>query len=733
MAGTRSNRMKWAALTAVATLAAQGVALGSSASPAVANSPAPSARADNILPRSAALNLQESFDDSTLTKPSDWIRVVGSGSSGSVCLTARNSTAPAIAMAKSTTISGCSTNPDPDGQGALRLTAAVGSQAGAMLFDDSLSTTEGLDITFRFSQWGGGGVAPADGISFFVKDGANTYDSAGAKGPGLGYSFDNYNPNAPLPGVPGALFGIGMDLYGNFSLASSSKDCGTASGPGFRPNNLVLRGDDSSIAQNGTSGYCYLAGTTVNIGPSGNVFNTTRAEGERQVRIVVDKPAVPNPRVYVYMAQSSAAPLPTVPTLEAPLPAKFVTTPTFTFGFAASTGGGWNNHDIWDLGIQAAALQLVSVDDTFGPVQGGNTVTLTAAGDIFTGTPVVTLAGTPCTNVVINQQDRRTLTCTAGASSPGIGNVVVLSGGVTASLTNAYTYQATAPSAPIVTVTPGDSSASVAWVVDDTGRSALTRVEFAYDDTTAVDDSTTVTASPTQLSGLTNGQRYVLYVRAVNSVGPGPWSIASTFTPSVPAPPPTPVLPPSAPLSVIAMAGDSSAVVTWTPPAQSGSFPVSTYKVVSEPDGRSCLVAAPAVTCTVTGLTNGTLYSFTVVALNGAGWGQPSAPSNPVTPNVVPPTPVISLVLDQGTRSADGRHDRIRTTGSSTGILAGTLLTPYIRYGGQKGFIQGVATIVVRADGTFDWTRQIKANRKVTGYVAWSPVNSNKVTWFKVR
>ena len=95
--------------------------------------------------------------------------------------------------------------------------------------------------------------------------------------------------------------------------------------------------------------------------------------------------------------------------------------------------------------------------------------------------------------------------------------------------------------------------------------------------------------------------------------------------------------------------------------------------------------------------------------------------------------PSASLTLDQGTRKADGRHDRIRTTGSSTGIPAGTKLTPYIRYSGQSSFSQGKASIVVQTDGTFRWTREIRKDKDVTGYVAWTDVESNRVTWVKIR
>lgn len=93
-----------------------------------------------------------------------------------------------------------------------------------------------------------------------------------------------------------------------------------------------------------------------------------------------------------------------------------------------------------------------------------------------------------------------------------------------------------------------------------------------------------------------------------------------------------------------------------------------------------------------------------------------------------------SLVLDQGVRiKGKGRiHDRINTTGSSTGIDEGTRLTPYIRYTGQRNFTKGKATIVVAADGTFRWTRQIRRDKGVTGYVAYRDLASNQVTWVKL-
>jgi hypothetical protein len=89
--------------------------------------------------------------------------------------------------------------------------------------------------------------------------------------------------------------------------------------------------------------------------------------------------------------------------------------------------------------------------------------------------------------------------------------------------------------------------------------------------------------------------------------------------------------------------------------------------------------------------------------------------------------------LDQGTRKAEGRHDRIATGGDSAGIAAGSRLTPWIRYSGQDAFVQGKASITVRPDGTFTWKRLIRKDKSVTAYISWTDIESNRVTWAKVR
>ena len=89
---------------------------------------------------------------------------------------------------------------------------------------------------------------------------------------------------------------------------------------------------------------------------------------------------------------------------------------------------------------------------------------------------------------------------------------------------------------------------------------------------------------------------------------------------------------PSPPTSVTARAGDQLAEVTWTAPTPDDPT-ITGYTITASPADTPAVTVDPtARTATVTGLTNGTAYSFTVAATNPDGPSPPSAPSAPVTP-----------------------------------------------------------------------------------------------------
>ncbi len=97
---------------------------------------------------------------------------------------------------------------------------------------------------------------------------------------------------------------------------------------------------------------------------------------------------------------------------------------------------------------------------------------------------------------------------------------------------------------------------------------------------------------------------------------------------------PNTTVPCGIPTAATATAGDSSADVSWTAPAAHSGPAITGYLVTASPGGATCTTAG-ARTCTVTGLTNGTAYTFTVQATNVQGSGASSAPSAPVTPFAV--------------------------------------------------------------------------------------------------
>ena len=98
----------------------------------------------------------------------------------------------------------------------------------------------------------------------------------------------------------------------------------------------------------------------------------------------------------------------------------------------------------------------------------------------------------------------------------------------------------------------------------------------------------------------------------------------------------TPRTVPGVPTSVSGVPADSSVVVSWSAPASDGGSAVTGYTVTSSPGAKTCVWSSGPLSCTVTGLANGTAYTFSVVATNTAGESSASTASVSVTPKWVP-------------------------------------------------------------------------------------------------
>lgn len=87
---------------------------------------------------------------------------------------------------------------------------------------------------------------------------------------------------------------------------------------------------------------------------------------------------------------------------------------------------------------------------------------------------------------------------------------------------------------------------------------------------------------------------------------------------------------PGAPTNVVATTGNTTASVAFTAPTNNGGSVITGYTVRSNPG--NIIATGSTSPITVTGLTNGTAYTFTVVATNAVGNSVASAPSTSVTP-----------------------------------------------------------------------------------------------------
>jgi hypothetical protein len=252
----------------------------------------------------------------------------------------------------------------------LRLTEAAFTQSSFVLYTTPISSANGLSITFDFYAYQGTG---GDGISFFFLDGAQTPTQAGGLGGSLGYAPLETNVGLS-PGIAGGYLGIGFDAFGNYSSAGE----GRVGGIGRSPDSIAVRG---SVATN----YNYLIGNSAplpisldNPGPT-----ATRDSSKRTAQIDLSPTGNLSVKVdfnadgdfvdpgedvinnYNVITQGQNGALPS----------------TFKFGFAASTGGDTNIHEVGNFSVRTA-------DGT--PIPGNFTRDLTIIGTDRDDTPPAT-------------------------------------------------------------------------------------------------------------------------------------------------------------------------------------------------------------------------------------------------------------------------------------------------------------------------------------------------------
>jgi titin len=193
-----------------------------------------------------------------------------------------------------------------------------------------------------------------------------------------------------------------------------------------------------------------------------------------------------------------------------------------------------------------------------------------------------------------------------------------------------------APAAPRIGIAvAGNGQVTVSWTApaDDGGSPVVGYVVTVFPNGTTGSQITFDSTDTTQvMTGLTNGSRYQFAVEATNEIGRSPISALSNVATPMTGVPPSPTM-------TAAVATGDSIVVTWIAPTDDGGSPITGYILVarlanapSNPPVYTEEFDSTDTTETLTALTDGTSYVFTVVALNANGPGPESNVSQPATP-----------------------------------------------------------------------------------------------------
>ena len=183
-----------------------------------------------------------------------------------------------------------------------------------------------------------------------------------------------------------------------------------------------------------------------------------------------------------------------------------------------------------------------------------------------------------------------------------------------------------APSTPTLASIDGGLEVAWTWAAEGVGVTATNFTATAYESASggaAVGSACTSASSPCTITGLVNGTTYFVDVVANGATEQSRPSARASAQPKAL---------PSAPTHIDVQGGDTTLIVTWSAPENSGGNPITSYQVdayTSATGGAVVASCQPATVtsfrCTLEGLTNGTPYFVEVSAANLLGSGPVSS------------------------------------------------------------------------------------------------------------
>ena len=263
---------------------------------------------------------------------------------------------------------------DPDGQGWLRLTGVGNDEFGYAYYDTDFHSSYGIVVSFEYTAWGGDG---ADGISFFLYDGITTSGQfqIGDAGGSLGYA----NGCGDIPGLSNAYVGIGIDEWGNFAAEDSARCHHGYLQTSKVPDSVTIRGSGNSTGDGDPNSYYYQTTTgTLSQGidiPGVSSRPSQTGDDYRRVYMTIS-----TDKKLTLSIQFGAGNTPTELIADYDLTTGTGMVPlpdTLKLGFAASTGGSTNYHEIRNISVAIPADLEVTKTDGQTSVAPGDPITYT--------------------------------------------------------------------------------------------------------------------------------------------------------------------------------------------------------------------------------------------------------------------------------------------------------------------------------------------------------------------
>jgi uncharacterized repeat protein (TIGR01451 family) len=389
---------------------------------------------------------------------------------------------------------------DAAGSGWLRLTNNTGDQTGFAYNTTSFDLSAGALIQFDYATWGGSG---ADGYSVFLFDANVPTFNIGAFGGSLGYAQKSATAScgaapANVPGISGGYVGIGVDEFGNFAYGCE----GRSGGASQKANTVTVRGSVVGFgggavgSTQSTTSYPWIA-TSATSATSLWYNGTPRPNqfGADYRKVIIRISPAPNPVADVWI-QYGYNTTPVQMVTSQALPA-ISASQLLKIGYAASTGGSTNYHEIRNLLITTVS-QSTSIDlgVTKTAVATGTSTAITSAlvGNSFDylitarnyGPNNVTATGVGIVDTFPASLTPGAWSCTAsgGASCGAASGTGNLNTSANLPLNGAVTYRvaATVNSMPAGNLLSNTASLSIPGAVTDyfPGNNSVTTTINAY-------------------------------------------------------------------------------------------------------------------------------------------------------------------------------------------------------------------------------------------------------------